>query len=333
MSSVVSSIILDLNSDNNSNLNTKKKSTKKVKTKIYCNNCGEYGHGFKSCSEPITSYGLINIDLNGLEKDQIKDIKDKLKLNTKKTTDGINIINHSDIEKFSKVQDKIKFLMIRRRHTLGFMEFVRGHYKIDNIEGIIYLFKQMVKEEIDKISTKDFDTIWSYAWGEKNNMNRDSEYKISKDKFEKLKEGFDEILNLDFYVDKVKPKYETPEWGFPKGRRNYQETDLECALREFEEESSISNKDINLLDLKPVEESFTGTNGVLYRHVYYLCVSENKKSVRLNPNNKIQTEEIGDIGLFSFYETLEKIRPYHTERIKIVSDIYMSIIDLVMKTD
>ena len=28
-----------------------------------------------------------------------------------------------------------------------------------------------------------------------------------------------------------------PEWGYPKGRRNYQEKDLHCALREFEEET------------------------------------------------------------------------------------------------
>ena len=31
----------------------------------------------------------------------------------------------------------------------------------------------------------------------------------------------------------------TPEWGFPKGRRNYQETDITCAYREFNEETGF----------------------------------------------------------------------------------------------
>jgi 8-oxo-dGTP pyrophosphatase MutT (NUDIX family) len=31
-----------------------------------------------------------------------------------------------------------------------------------------------------------------------------------------------------------------PEWGFPKGRRNYNEKDIDCALREFSEETGYS---------------------------------------------------------------------------------------------
>jgi 8-oxo-dGTP pyrophosphatase MutT (NUDIX family) len=31
--------------------------------------------------------------------------------------------------------------------------------------------------------------------------------------------------------------WEEPEWGFPKGRRDTQESDWVCALREFKEET------------------------------------------------------------------------------------------------
>jgi 8-oxo-dGTP pyrophosphatase MutT (NUDIX family) len=34
--------------------------------------------------------------------------------------------------------------------------------------------------------------------------------------------------------------YEHPEWEFPKGRKNKDESDIECALREFEEETGIN---------------------------------------------------------------------------------------------
>lgn len=308
--------------------NKKRKLTKKL---LYCSNCGENGHNFKNCHLPITSYGIINIDISNMNDEELKKLETELaKL---KKINGIEVINHGEVEKFSIYKDTVKFLLIRRKHTLGFMEFIRGHYKIDNIEGIIYLFKQMVKEEIDIIAKKDFDLIWNYAWGEKTAI-REGEYKASKNRFEKLIEGFDEILNLDFYVKNVKPKWETPEWGFPKGRRNYDETDLECAKREFEEESSIKPDTINILDnYEPFEENFTGTNGILYKHVYFLGLSNKNINISLDSDNHIQNEEIGDIGYFSFYEALEKIRPYHTERIKIITDIYMNIMTFIMKAE
>ena len=46
----------------------------------------------------------------------------------------------------------------------------------------------------------------------------------------------------------IKPIYKTPEWGFPKGRRNLYEKDLNCALREFSEETGYSSKSINLIE-------------------------------------------------------------------------------------
>ena len=38
------------------------------------------------------------------------------------------------------------------------------------------------------------------------------------------------------------------EWGFPKGRRNFQEKDIVCGIREFEEETGYNINDI--LDIK-----------------------------------------------------------------------------------
>ena len=47
----------------------------------------------------------------------------------------------------------------------------------------------------------------------------------------------DEVFDI---INKEVPiVYESPEWGFPKGRRNMHESDLDCAKREFEEETGI----------------------------------------------------------------------------------------------
>ena len=43
--------------------------------------------------------------------------------------------------------------------------------------------------------------------------------------------------------------------GFPKGRRNYQERDMICGLREFEEETGYDKNDlINITNILPLEE-------------------------------------------------------------------------------
>ena len=61
--------------------------------------------------------------------------------------------------------------------------------------------------------------------------------------------------------------WDEPEWGFPKGRRNYKEKDLECALREFEEETGIQKSSLTIIkNLNPFEEIFTGSNLKSYKH-------------------------------------------------------------------
>jgi 8-oxo-dGTP pyrophosphatase MutT (NUDIX family) len=60
-------------------------------------------------------------------------------------------------------------------------------------------------------------------------------------------------------------------WGFAKGRKMITETELSCAIREFEEETTIPRENIQVLDIKPFDELYTGTDGRLYRSIYYIA--------------------------------------------------------------
>lgn len=302
----------------------------KKKKDLNCVNCGKNGHYFKECSEPITSYGiiLINYEEENLEKKkEFYDYMKKIKFQDENTgINSIQINESQDIELFCKLKNKIKFLMIRRKHTLGFLEFIRGRYNIDNVEGIIFLFKQMTQEEIDKIKIKTFDDLWLDIWG--NNQNKfinNNEYQQSKIKFEKLKNENNGYLTLDFYTKNVKPEFEFAEWGFPKGRRNYRETNLECAIREFNEETAIENDEYLLLEeILPIEEYLTGTNGINYKHVYYLAFCKAEMEMKFMSEKMINIQgEIGDISFNSFERSIELIRPYHTERQKIITGLYI----------
>jgi len=60
----------------------------------YCNNCGKLGHYYHHCKMPITSIGIIVFRVNP--------------------------------------EGKKEFLMIRRKDTLGYIDFMRGKYSIYN---------------------------------------------------------------------------------------------------------------------------------------------------------------------------------------------------------
>lgn len=308
-----------------------------------CMNCGKTGHSHRNCKEPIVSYGVMLLSLNIKEElilslaNHLNSCENQNILDDTNINKGINIEDLNDLEFFCILKDCIKFLLIQRKHTLGFLEFMRGKYNVDNVDGIIFLFEQMTPEEIHKIKTLTFDELWLYVWG--NNPIKDAvkgyhqyEYNTSKEKFYKLRNDTENQLNLSFYTDNVKTIWSTPEWGFPKGRRNKDETDRNCALREFCEETGCSLDDVVFLDcINPIEELLTGTNGIPYKHVYYLAFAKTSIDFKIDPNVPSQCDEIGDIGYFSYEECLDKIRPHHINRKKIVTNTYIHVLNRLIE--
>ena len=73
----------------------------------------------------------------------------------------------------------------------------------------------------------------------------------------------------------VKSRHKEPEWEFPKGRPFAKlETPLSCAVREFGEETGYAPDDYDLVSPDHVRfvEEYVGSNGVRYRHVYFLAL-------------------------------------------------------------
>ena len=173
----------------------------------YCNNCGKHGHNYNQCKLPITSLGLITYRINN---------------------------------------NKIEYLMICRKDTLGFVDFMRGKYSTNNKSYIMNMLIQMTSFEKKILLEKSFDELWSYIWGDVCISNQyKSEENISKTKFNTLRNGIkfkNKQFNLnDLIEESNKFKiWNEPEWGFPKGRRNLYEKDIDCAKREFEEESGVN---------------------------------------------------------------------------------------------
>jgi 8-oxo-dGTP pyrophosphatase MutT (NUDIX family) len=236
------------------------------------------------------------------------------------------IISYGIIGFSSLTKDGFKYLMIRRKNSFGFIDFIRGKYSTNNYQHLVILFDEMSMNEKQLIKTNDFKTLWKNMWGiqeTENTKQNKPEESISQKKFELLKNGVpignnDEIITLDDLINNSKTNWEETEWEFPKGRRNFQEKDLDCALREFEEETGLSKNNINIVEnLIPFEELYMGSNHKSYKHKYFLGYIDNIDDCL----NNYQETEVSKIEWKTFDECLSSIRPYNLEKKQLITNI------------
>jgi 8-oxo-dGTP pyrophosphatase MutT (NUDIX family) len=249
--------------------------------KKFCFNCGNYGHITKYCHFPIISNGIIG---------------------------------------FIKKDNDIKFLLIKRKDTIGLTSIIRGDYD-NNLSSFLNLINIMTIEEKNYMLNNNFDKLWNQIWGDNYDNKKYIENFIkSKEKFLKIKnigiEDNNKLYNLQNIINKSNTKYNEPEWGFPKGKRELNESNLECAIREFHEETNLRNNiHYKLLDLNPIIEDYVSINNKKYRHIYYIAELTN---TNLEISNEFQKKEISDIKLLSLSEIENVIRPYYKEKINVL---------------
>ena len=84
----------------------------------YCNNCGNYGHLYRQCKLHVLSYGILVFNVNS----------------------GAN-----------------KLLMIQRKDSISYIEFIRGKYELSNPEYIIQLFTNCSVKEKEFLKNHTFN--------------------------------------------------------------------------------------------------------------------------------------------------------------------------------
>ena len=274
--------------------------------KDICNNCGRYGHNLHNCKMPITSFGVVLFRNN------------------------------------PKIG--IEYLMICRKDTLGYIDFIRGKYQLINacisnsesqlspcLKYVMNMLKQMTTNEKIKLQTKSFPDLWCELWG--NNVNSivnkkvQPQYKLeeslSRNKFNELKKNgtLDELIRIS---NNEYPIFDCPEFGFPKGRRSFNEKDYDCAVRETIEETGYpANTFINIKNILPFEETFLGSNYKSYKHKYYLMYMKYENSFS---TDNFEKSEVSEMVWKTYEECLECIRPYNHEKRRMITQINNTII-------
>ena len=244
-----------------------------------CNNCGKQGHLFHQCKLPITSYGIIL---------------------------------------FRSSEEGLKYLMIRRKDSFGYIDLLRGKYIQHNVEQLQNIFNEMSIGEREKIRVNCFETLWKQMWGDipQGSQYRSEEF-ASQKKFETLRNGMQisfnepkEMISLETLINSSTTTWAETEWEFPKGRR------------EFEEETGFCKKDLTIIEnIVPFEEIFIGSNHKSYKHKYFLAYMDTDKYIEPEMLCNYQQSEVSKIEWKSLEECLESIRPYNLEKKQLIINI------------
>lgn len=225
---------------------------------------------------------------------------------------GIICFNH-DIGEHVSPED-LKIIFIRRKDSLSYVEFIRGKYRPSDPQYIRTLLRGMTRSEHEMILTKTFSELWEGMWI-KTSKKHQADYDKSMSRFEISKD-----MVRKFIVENPSEWIE-PEWGFPKGRPNRYESTIQCALREFEEETGVKKEKVKIIHGLEYHERYRGTNGIEYYNKYLIGVCK-EDDLHLDFGNMVQMKEVSGIDWFTVEEAKKRIRSIYPSRIHILDEVY-----------
>ena len=137
----------------------------------FCNNCGKQGHLYNQCKKPIISSGIIAFRNN-------------------------------------ENMDGYEYLMICRKDSLGYIDFLRGKYPLYDKDYILTLINEMTISEKENLLKCEFSDLWRNLWGDFVGLQYRGEERSAKDKFLQIIRGIKvcdtEGYNLESLVKESK---------------------------------------------------------------------------------------------------------------------------------
>lgn len=242
-------------------------------------------------------------------------------------------------------KNETEILLMKKRYTYHFFEFVFGRYRKNNIKHLMSLFNNMTYSEKLCILNMKFSDMWykiwltnpekSFSYGGKTpedditNMGRRGKgngcYFKKKNKFEAsfMRDAGKSLLRM---ID-MSENAETP-WDIPRGRKIPHEKDLDAASREFEEETGITSEDYTILwNIPPVVSAYK-SHGTIYKHYFYLATLDNKEwKPRVSFKNFNQVLEVECLKWITPHEVKYlQLDPERNKRmntiLKVISKLY-----------
>lgn len=272
-----------MNGPNDSNDSSQSHDVSVSQSNRLCKNCNMPGHVHRNCGFPITSIGVILC---------------------------------------RNIETRISMLMVRRKDTYGYVDFLRGKPDFQSTDSIQTLVDEMTVYEKKIIcgitSEDDVRELRKKMWGNFKLQFRREESDACSNIISFIQ---DNPGTLSRMVLRSHTGWTEPEWGFPKGKREHRETDIRCALREFEEETGIGKQSINVLqNVRPIEEVYVGTDNRPYKHKYFIAVMKDDvaKSTVLT---EFQRSEISKMMWVDAAQIDTIMRPDNTKKKEVYTQV------------
>lgn len=206
---------------------------------LNCSNCLKYGHIFKNCRMPISSYGIICFRINDA--------------------------------------GELEFLMICRAHSFGFIDFIKGNYSISNLEHLQSIIDEMSINEKDSLLTDTYENLKNNLWKTTISVEKyTSDELLNKLKFENIRDTF--LLKELIESSKTswnEPEYEFPK-GRRSGLERELEIAIREFEEETGYSKDMINIVNNIA---PFEEFLIGSNYKFYKYKYYLAHMNNNINI------------------------------------------------------
>jgi len=198
----------------------------------------------------------------------------------------------------------VYYLLGQRRDTIEYVDSIKYRFHSNHLLNWLSRLSTDEKERIEKYP---FEVLWEDLMMRKTNDN-DHSYIRAKTKFEMNRNLIITTMN------KTKVMVKEPQWGFPKGRKHPNESKLECAQREFEEETCISKDKLRVFSFSEISECFKGSDKKMYCSHYYICETYTRLDINYVDSNspipnrkKTISNEMQKLGWFTLEDACKKL--------------------------
>jgi 8-oxo-dGTP pyrophosphatase MutT (NUDIX family) len=219
--------------------------------------------------------------------------------------------------RYNEDEARYEVLMVRKRYSYGFSSFVFGQYAKDD-RSIIELLNNMTNQEKLDILSLNFDLLWwrimlsgpttsdkvpitqanswldiykkSTLW----DMIRAPMPKTRQELYIKKRGYFEKMFLCDegARINRlIKQSRQSVEllWEIPKGRANRDEPLLDCAIREFGEETGVAPDEYTIMHDIPAFTYSYKHHGITYSDNYYVAtqVAEIKPMISFSMSTQL----------------------------------------------
>ena len=210
----------------------------------------------------------------------------------------------------NKKTNEYEVLLIEKKYTFCFCDFILGNYKNDS-ESIRRLLNNMTIREKQFLLEYEFEFCWKYIFGK--NTHKKNE---AKKKYENMiKEiNIKELISNSFSSSSL--------WEAPKGRIEEKENTFIAAKREFKEETGIDPDKLTILIDDCYEYKIINKDMEYITHLYTAIMPSSMKCDFVFDNLNNEISDIKWISLSNIENYCNLYRSYINLRIKFINKHY-----------